>query len=316
MLIATFGHAHGLDYRKYPALLALVEVMEREDGYPRAELAALLATATIDQSVLRAMDKQYEALPWHKYRKLFVSEARIAGGAGWWRKNEGLLQRATREYGVPAEIIAAIIGVETNYGATLGKKRVLDSLVTLTAAYPRRSKFFGRELRAFLNIVREEGIDPGGVYGSYAGAMGIPQFIPTSYREYAVDLNGNGRRDLAGEVGDAIGSVANYLKRHGWREGQAVYELLAAGIPADAAGLVTDKSKPSLRLSQLTAAGLELSGEAASEKMALLRFQEADGHQYIVAYRNFYVITRYNHSKNYALAVAELAEAIRGRYGG
>ena len=229
--------AHSVDYNDYPELREMVAEMVAEDGYPRDDLVAVLAAASIDDGVIRSMDRQYEALPWHQYRRRFVTDERIGDGVKWWDLHAETLDLATRKFGVPAAVMVALIGVETNFGRRLGGKRVLDSLVTLTAAYPRRSAFFRRELRAFLNTTRSEKIPAESVRGSFAGAVGIPQFMPTSYEAYAVDLNENGRRDLVGEVADAIGSVGNYLAKRGWRRGQAIFADLPDGIP-EAGGIV------------------------------------------------------------------------------
>ena len=306
----TFGFAHAVDFRDYPKLVSLVDVMVREDGYPREQLEATLGDAIIDPGVIRSMDRQYEALPWHQYRQRFITDERIRTGVSWWRQHAASLQQAAQQFGVPPSIIVALIGVETHFGTRKGNKRVLDSLVTLTAAYPRRSTYFGRELRAFLNTARAEDIAPGSVKGSFAGAMGIPQFMPTSYQAYAVDLNLNGRRDLVNETEDAIGSVANYLKQRGWREGQAVFSPLPNGISPAAAELVGKRSKPQLTAEQLAAVGVEFDAANAGDKMALLRLREKRNYRYFVGFNNFHVITRYNPSINYAMAVAELSMRI------
>ena len=312
LLLSGFGSgsAFALDYRAYPELVTLVEVMVRDDGYPRAQLESVLGEAAIDRGVIRSMDRQYEALPWHRYRQRFVNAERIRKGVAWWKRHDATLQEAAQRFGVPAAVIVALIGVETHFGTRMGRKRVLDSLVTLTAAYPRRSAFFGRELRAFLNTARAENIPPGSVTGSFAGAVGIPQFMPTSYQAYAVDLNENGRRDLVNETEDAIGSVANYLKQRGWRAGQGIFAALPNGIPQSATELVSKRSKPTLSAAQLRAAGVEFDANNAGEKMALLRLRKERGYRYIVGFNNFHAITRYNPSINYAMAVAELARRI------
>jgi len=306
--------AHAVDYRAYPPLVELVEVMVSEDGYPRAQLAAVLDSAVIDRSVIEAMDRPYESKPWHAYRNLFVTDARIGDGVEYWDAHADTLARATVEFGVPAEIIVALLGVETHYGAHLGGRRVLDSLVTLAAEYPRRSAFFSKELRVFLGTARADGIDPQSVKGSFAGAIGIAQFMPSSYRAYAVDFNANGRRDLVHEVADAIGSVGNYLARHGWRRNEAIFADVrppAGPLPAAAEALLSKRAKPRLTAAELTAAGVEFDAAGGGEKMALLRVQEARAPRYFVGFHNFYAITRYNPSVNYALAVTELAQRIR-----
>ncbi|MGI9309970.1 MAG: lytic murein transglycosylase B [bacterium] len=302
--------SHALEIADYPALVALVETMVREDEYPRAELERILSDAEIKPSVIRLMNRQSEALPWHEYREIFINRRRIADGVAFWDAHEATLQRAAAEFGVPPKVVVALIGVETHFGTRTGDNRVLDSLVTLTADYPRRSAFFGGELRAFLNTARAEGIAADSVLGSFAGAIGIPQFMPTSYEAYAVDFNGNGRRDLNFDPEDAIGSVANYLKRHGWREGEAILATLTDEIPAAAVELATRRAKPTLSAAQLHAAGATFDATGGSDRMALLHLREAGRDRYIVGFRNFYAITRYNPSVNYAMAVAELAQQI------
>ena len=307
----SFGSSHALEIRDYPALVKLVDVMVRDDGYPRAQLEAVLGGATIDRSVIRAMDHQYEALPWHKYRARLINAERIRKGVAWWNRHRVTLEQASQQYGVPPSLMVALIGIETHFGTQMGGRRVLDSLVTLSAAYPRRSAYFSKELRAFLNTTRAEVIAPQSVLGSFAGAVGIPQFMPTSYAAYAVDFNDNDKRDLVFETEDAIGSVANYLKRNGWRKGQAIFSPLPDGIPSAAAKLVSKKSKPELTAAQLQAAGITVDASDAGKKMALLRLKEARGYRYIIGFHNFHVITRYNPSINYAMAVTELAMSIR-----
>jgi len=304
--------AHAVDYRRYPPLVEVVEALVAEDAYPRAELEAVLASAVIDRTVIEAMDRPYESKPWHQYRGIFINPARVQGGVAYWRAQEATLNRAAAEFGVPVEVMVALIGVETNYGTRLGGRRVLDSLVTLSAEYPRRSAFFSKELRVFLRTARAEGIAAQSVRGSFAGAIGIPQFMPSSYRAYAVDFNANGRRDLVREVEDAIGSVGNYLAEHGWRRGQAIFvDLPGDALPAAAVALVTKRAKPTLSAARLAEAGVEFDASAGSEKMALLRVEAAAGARHFVGFHNFYAITRYNPSVNYALAVAELAAQIR-----
>lgn len=304
--------AHAVDFRRYPALLELADKMVSEDGYPRAQLEAVLGEAAIDRSVIRAMDRQYEALPWYEYRKRFINDERVRKGVAYWNEHEAVLRRAAREYGVPPAVVVALIGVETHFGTHLGGRRVLDSLVTLTAEYPRRSAYFSGELRVFLNTTRAENIAPESVTGSFAGAIGIPQFMPTSYREYAVDFNRNGRRDLVNESEDAIGSVGNYLKRHGWSGGQAIFTPLTGPLSAAAAALVSKRAKPTLTAAQLAESGVtvDTTGAGASAKMALLRLREEQGYRHFIGFGNFYAITRYNPSVNYAMAVVELSRRI------
>ncbi|WP_296808710.1 lytic murein transglycosylase B, partial [Thiocapsa sp.] len=231
-LAASQLHAEPNDYVAEADIFAR-EMVERH-GFDSAELQAVLADARYSQAIVDAMDRPYEAKPWRDYRGLFVTPERIVGGVAFWRDNADLLARAEADYGVAPQIIVAIIGVETNYGANTGKHRVIDALTTLGFSYPRRADFFRRELEAFLLLSREEQVDPSRAVGSYAGAMGKPQFIASSYRNYAVDFDGDGRRDLWGSNADVVGSVANYFKQHGWRpdEPVAFVAALRSGIPA------------------------------------------------------------------------------------
>jgi len=287
-----------------------VNTMSKEDGFPKEELIAILSTSKVDQKTIDLMNRQYEALPWHKYRDLFINQARIDKGIEFWKENEATLNAAYKKYGVPPEITVALIGVETHYGTRMGDRRVLDSLVTLTADYPRRSAFFGSELRTFLNTARKEKIAPDSVMGSFAGAIGIPQFMPTSYEAYSVDFNNNGRRDLVNEMEDAIGSVANYLSVHGWKRSQKIFASVNSSLSGAAKEKVSKRAKPKHSLADLDALGVEFSKNGASDKVALLALSAQQGKTYFVGFRNFYAITRYNPSINYAMAVTELSMQI------
>jgi len=314
IIAGPHGRAEAVEIDDYPALQELVRTMVANDGFTENELRSILAGASIDQKTLALMDRQYESLPWYKYRNLFINDERIARGVDFWKTYEGLLARAEQEYGVSQQVIVALIGVETHYGTRIGDKSVLDSLVTLSAAYPRRSEFFSSELRTFLNMTRKEGIEPASVVGSFAGAIGIPQFMPSSYEAYSVDFNGNNQRDLVNETADAIGSVANYLKVHGWRAGKPIYAPIPR-MPESGLPLVTKRAKPKLSIADIQSAGISFDATGASDKAAVLRLTEETKKRYFVGYRNFYAITRYNPSVNYAMAVTELSEAIRERAG-
>ena len=276
----------------------------------------LLREAVVQQRVLDAITRPAEAKPWRDYRPIFLKPDRAERGVQYWRQHRALLDRAEREFGVPAAIVVAIIGVETFYGSRTGSLRVLDSLATLAFRYPRRAPFFTSELEHFLLLVEEEGLDPRSVKGSYAGAMGIPQFISSSYRNYAVDFDGDARRDLIASAGDAIGSVASYLERHGWRRDEAV--TFPATLEAEAGlGLVEEGMKPHTALTDLD--GVAIRGEwraFADRPGALIELEGAQGLEHWVVLDNFYAVTRYNHSKLYAMAVYQLAEWIRRDFKG
>lgn len=306
----------------YPQLETLIDSLVQQHGFERAHLQRVFAAATVRPEIVSAMERPREALPWHEYRRGFITEERVRLGVRFWRAHREALACAQSRYGVPAELVVAIIGVETRYGTFTGRHSVLDALVTLTLDYPRRAEFFRRELEEFLLLSRELALDPVEVKGSYAGALGIPQFIPSSYRAYAVDFDGDGRRDLLDSRNDAIGSVANFLSRHGWRAGQPVTDPARVNASADAwpqqLGL-----EPSLTLREWLGYGIvpaaARTGETAAspdgERAAvLITLEGASGPLYHLGYNNFYVITRYNRSQNYAMAVYELARAIRERY--
>ena len=277
--------------------------------FDRAELNQLFAEIKLDAKIIDRMNRPYEAKPWHQYRPIFVTKTRIKEGVSFFQEHQAILKQAEAKYGVPAEIITAIIGVETRYGRHKGGFRVLDSLATLGFDYPRRSKFFLKELEEFLLLSREEGFDPSEIVGSYAGAMGKPQFIASSYRHYAVDFNGDGVRDLLNSTDDAIGSVANYLKRHGWQRDQAV--AVPTNSLADSPRKTGRLKKPSIPLSQWRAQGYQTEAELADELPAILISLEnkRDSEQWL-GLQNFYAITRYNHSELYAMAVFQLSQEI------
>lgn len=289
-----------------------VAEMVEEHGFEQAELAALMASARYQQSIVDAMDQPYEGKPWGAYRALFVTPERIAGGQRFLVEHRALLRQAETAYGVPAEVITAIVGIETNYGATLGSHRVIDALTTLGFAYPRRAGFFRKELEEFLLLTREEAVDPASVRGSYAGAVGQPQFIPSSYRAYAVDFDRDGRRDLWESHADVIGSVAAYLAQHGWQRGQPIATAATLKGPIGSRIEIGGKRPlvPSITVAQLEAAGVEPQETLQPEARVALIALEDDGREYWVTLDNFYAITRYNHSNLYALAAVELSRAI------
>jgi len=307
--------------KDYPELGAFIESMVERHGFDRAALTRLFRRATLRPQIVAAMERPYEALPWHEYRRTFLTEARVRLGVRYWERHKDILARAEEHYGVPAELIVAIIGVETHYGAGQGRHSVLDALVTLALDYPPRADFFRRELEAFLLLTRELDLDPADVRGSYAGALGIPQFIPTSYREFAVDFDNDERRDLFNSSEDAIASVANFLSRHGWATGQPVID--AAAIKSGADGWPEPFGpEPTRTLREWLADGVFPEHDRASEttpedrRAALIALEGETGPLYYLGYNNFYVITRYNRSQNYAMAVYQLARAIKSRYYG
>lgn len=290
--------------------------MTRKHGFAKTEIATLMGQAMYSQDVINAMRRPYEAKPWYKYRRIFLTEKRIQGGAAFWRENRELLESAQSVYGVPPQMVTAIIGVESNYGANRGKHRVIDALSTLGFSYPKRADFFRKELEQFLLLTREESVDALKVTGSYAGAVGMPQFIPSSYRAYAVDFDKDGRRDLWESSADAIGSVGSYFQRHGWTRGEpvAVEAKVPVRVPKGVPVAGKKPKKPGTSWSRLQAAGVTtIDPLPSSTRVTLIRL-DAPEPEYWLGMKNFYAITRYNHSNLYAMAVYQLSREIQAAY--
>ncbi|RUO59447.1 lytic murein transglycosylase B [Pseudidiomarina insulisalsae] len=277
----------------------------------RTTITALLAQARLNEDVLAAIQRPWEAKPWHEYYPIFLTDKRLAAGLSFWQQYADTLARAEQEYGVPAEVIVAIIGVETFYGSYLGKYSVLDTLYTLGFHYPPRAQFFRKELGEFIRLTEAEQLPATELKGSYAGAMGYGQFISSSYRHYAVDFDGDGVRDLLTNPVDAIGSVANYFAKHHWRANAPVaIELASTARHADLA-------EKSLRLTEtvaeLKAKGLQLPDDTTLEadaKAKVFAFEQPQGEDYWLGLHNFYVISRYNHSPLYAMVVHQFSQQL------
>lgn len=295
-----------------PEVAAFVAEMRDRHGFDADWLQLRFARLGPNESVLRAI--RPAAVPelqrsWERYRARFLNERRIAAGIRFWQQHAATLKRAAVLYGVPEEIIVAIIGVETEYGQNTGRFGVMQALSTLAFRYPPRAPFFRGELEQFLLLARENGFDPLVLKGSYAGAIGIPQFMPGSQRRYAVDFDGDGRVDLTQSAADAIGSVASFLAQHGWQAGGGV--AVPVRVAADPAPLLALGIKPERPLAELIAGGVETDADPATAG-ALIDLVTPDKEtEYWVGFQNFYVITRYNRSSFYAMAVFQLAEAIR-----
>ncbi len=312
LLYALYGFA-ATDFVGRPDVDGYLDQLALQQGFSRDELNNLFKDAQRKQPILDAISRPAEkSKPWSEYREIFLTDARIAQGVEFWRANAAVLARAQQEFAVPAEIIVAIIGVETRYGRNAGTFRVLDALATLAFDYPPRSDFFRGELTQFLLLAREEGVDPRSLMGSYAGAMGYGQFIPSSFRAYAVDYDGDGKRNIWTNPPDAIGSVANYFRRHGWTADGHVVE--PASINGPRANAVANESlNLSYTVGQLRALGVTVAGLPDAAEAGLYRMDGDAGAEYWVGLHNFYVITRYNHSSMYALAVHQLGQAIAAR---
>ena len=310
VLLASCAAAPAQDLR--PDILAFIAEMSAKHGFDSSELRRVLSQAEMRPEIIAAISKPAESKPWHQYRAIFVTPARIEAGSQFWQEHASELARAQIQYGVPAEIIVAILGVETRFGQSAGHYRVLDALTTLAFDYPPRSRYFRSELEQFLLLTREERMDPLSPIGSYAGAMGWAQFMPTSFRTFAVDFDGDGRRDLWNSP-DAIGSIANYLAAHQWQPGAPV------AVQVDVSGdkyepLLKEGLKPRLTTQQLTSYGVVMrSPLRADPPGALIRLETESGPEYWIGFTNFYVITQYNRSPLYAMAVYQLGQAIRDR---
>ena len=309
--------AIAIDFDEYPQAREMVSQIAEKYNLDAVWVEAVIGDAVYKAEIIAAITRPAEKFPWHRYRKIFLTQGNVNQGVEFWSRYKDLLMKAQSDFGVDAEVIVAIIGVETRYGKVTGKHRVIDSLITLTLGYPKRSEFFGRELGEFLRLSHDEGLDPFMMKGSYAGAMGIPQFISSSYRNYAVDFNGNGSRDLLREPADAIGSVANYLKQHGWKLDMPLYANLnvpeTVENPHTTKGLKTDTTYGSLKQ-----AGMSVDGEMQitdEQAVGVVKLETNDEQfNYRVSFPNFYVITKYNRSPLYAMAVSELSERIYSSY--
>ncbi len=302
--------AHAFDANN-PKVSAFVDDMVDNHAFDRDALLQLLQKAQTQQSIIDAISRPAEKTKaWFEYRAIFINDKRIDEGVTFWRAHEPELLRISNETGVAPEIIVAIIGVETYYGRLAGNYKVLDALATLAFDYPPRSKFFSKELKEYLLLAREEDIDPTVAMGSYAGAMGAPQFMPSSFRAYAVDSNADGRRDIWTNWEDVFGSVANYFVEHGWHQGASV--AAPATLGSNWHGTPPENQlKATESVGSLSAQGVVFATDLAAEaKGQMLTLENEQGPEYWVAFDNFFVITRYNRSVMYALAVYQLGQAI------
>ena len=299
-----------------PNVAAFIDEMVASQDFDRDALSAVLGEAEIKQTIIDKISTPAERkLSWGEYRKIFITKERIAAGTTFWIENREMLERIQQESGVSVEMIVGIIGVETYYGRITGKDRVLDALATLAFDYPPRSKFFRNELMQFLILAREEEIDATTPLGSYAGAMGRPQFMPSSFRAYAVDASGDGKRDIWNNWADVAGSVANYFVEHGWRTDE---EVVAQASLSDRWDGPVPKPKNTLSAKDTVASlskkgvvfATNLPDDSASQ---LLSYEGDEGPELWVGFHNFFVITRYNRSVMYALAAYQLGQEVASK---
>jgi len=293
-----------------PEMEKFIDQMVQAHGFDAKALRKVFAKVQTSQGVTRAIAAPSTSKPWYEFKPLFVDAQRITGGVKYWNDNAELLERARKEFGVPEAIIVSVIGIETRYGKRTGNFRVMDALSTLAFDVPARADYFRRELEQFLLLAREQQWDPLSINGSFAGAMGMPQFMPTSYRRYAIDFNADGHTDLWNDTADIIGSIGSYLHQSGWKEGTPVV-VPARVDTADWKPLVDLGLKPTLTLDQWKMRGVDtLSNTQASMLASLFTLDLLGGPEFWFGSENFYAILQYNRSRNYAMAVNDLANEI------
>ncbi|MBL4583753.1 MAG: lytic murein transglycosylase B [Pseudomonadales bacterium] len=298
-------------YLGYSEVNELIDSMVKEHGFDQAELKQLFGAAKRKQSILDAIARPAEKTKeWWEYRNIFIKDKRIAQGKAFLKKYHVILSEAEQKFGVPKEIIVAILGVETRYGQYTGGYRVIDALTTLSFDYPRRQTFFRKQLVEFLLLAREENQNPEDLMGSYAGAMGYGQFMPSSYRAYAIDFDGDNKRDIWTNPADAIGSIANYLSRHGWKAGEPI--IVRANVKGNDFESIANKSlKPAHSVAKLSKLGVVAQGQYPNDALAsLVKLKNKQRVEYWIGFKNFYVISRYNHSRLYSMAVFQLAQLV------
>jgi len=292
-----------------------INQMVKDHGFNRENLVDVMDHVQLQPQIIESMERPYEKKSWDVYKQIFLTSQRVQAGIEFWQNNQEALQKAEKQYGVPANMIVAIIGVETLYGKNQGNYRVIDALSTLAFNYPKRSAFFSRELAEFLLLCREHHVAPTQYLGSYAGAMGKPQFMPSSYRNYAADFKGNSKKDLMNDDDAVIASVANYFHKHGWVEDQGIAQpakIIGTGFKR----INTTYKSAAYTPKQLAAAGIQPLTAAFNQpaKAGLIELSTDNGAEYWMTYPNFYVITRYNTSPQYALAVFLLAQQLKTQW--
>lgn len=296
-------------------VLNFINKMVVQHHLDRRQLMAIMREARFQPQIIESMDKPYEKKTWDVYKALFLTPQRVQAGIEFWQLNQQALQRAEKEYGVSIPIIVAIIGVETLYGKHQGNYRVLDALTTLAFHYPKRSEFFTKELGEYLLLCREQGVPADRYMGSYAGAMGKPQFMPSSYRFYAVDFTGNGKRDLMNDDRDVIGSVANYFHKHGWKMNERIAQPVVV-TGSRYKSLVTNSRVADYAFKHLIDSGVKPIHAVVNPplKAGIIELTTDKGQEYWMAYPNFYVITHYNTSPQYALVVYLLSQQLSNQW--
>lgn len=304
--VATTG------FNANPNVQAFIDYQVKHNGFSRNELLSFFDNVAYKGNIINIMDRPGTSNPWYKFREGNAGAAKISGGQRFYQQNRQVIDQVARQYGVPAEIIVAIIGIETNYGRNTGSFRVADALATLAFEYPRRSEFFQKELNELLLMSREEREDPLSFTGSYAGAMGLPQFMPSSYRKWAVDADGDSHRNIWGSIPDVAASVANYMKAHGWQSGGKVVVPVSLSITPELQAVIDEKTELKYSVGQLRKMGVTPMQEIADHERAILfRLETSPGvYEYFIGLHNFYTIWQYNHSRMYVTAVRDIANGV------
>ena len=293
-----------------PEIEIFISKMVKNHGFEEPKLKKIFNKIKFQPGIIKTISRPSTSKPWYEYHPIFINPRRIAKGVAFWKKNAKTLEQASKKFGVPEEIITAVIGVETYYGKRTGRHRVLDALTTLAFNYPKRADFFRDELEQYLLLIREQDADMFSFKGSYAGAIGIPQFMPSSYRNYAVDFDNDGKIDLSESTADSIGSVANYLKAHGWEvDGPVVTRAQVSDNSRHETLKMTHM--PLYTISKMKEFGITpLTDISDDRKATLIKLNSKDHMEYWLGFNNFYVITRYNRSTHYAMSILLLSEEI------
>lgn len=315
LLLISFSSFSNTAFTQRKDVQLFIKSMVKQYHFNERDLTATMSQVQIQPQIIESMEKPYEKKNWDVYRNLFLTPQRLKGGLDFWRANQKILTQAEKRYGVPAEIIVAILGVETLYGERQGEYRVLDALSTLAFNYPKRAPFFTKELKEYLLLCREHKVPATKYLGSYAGAMGKPQFMPSSYRYYAVDFYNKGQRDLIGNNGDVIASVANYFHKHNWKLNEGIAQQ-AQFKPSRHSHLYINPRTANYHYSQLAAAGVKPITASYNHpaRAGLIELITDEGNEYWLAYPNFFVITRYNTSPQYALVVYLLSQQLKQQW--
>jgi membrane-bound lytic murein transglycosylase B len=315
LLFSSFSSFSDAHFTQRKDVKQFINSMVIQHQFSAKQLTAIMNQVVLQPQIIESMEKPYEKKNWDEYRNIFLTKDRLKRGLDFWLANQSTLKEAERRYGVPPEIIVAILGVETLYGEKQGENRILDALATLAFNYPKRSAYFTQELKQYLLLCREMGIPETQYKGSYAGAIGKPQFMPSSYRHYAIDFKNKGKRDLVSNNDDSIASIANYIHKHGWKSQEGIVQN-AQLIGRRLKRIQMNPRSANYQYSQLEAAGVRPVTKSNNHpsQAGLIELITAVGKEYWIAYPNFFVITRYNSSPQYALVVYLLSQQLKQQW--